>query len=58
VLRLSIARQLPEAGTDPLPIINLDLWFAVVDFVRARFGAGTKTNSACRRTRGPSRPSS
>jgi len=38
VLRLSIARQLPEAGTDPLPIINLDLWFAVVDFVRARFG--------------------
>ena len=38
VLRLSIGRKPPPAGTDPLPIINLDLWFAVVDFVRARFG--------------------
>lgn len=38
VLRLSIGRKPPPAGVDPLPILNLDLWFAVVDFVRARFG--------------------
>jgi hypothetical protein len=38
VVRLSIAHSLPPAGTEPLPVLNIDVWFAVVDILRARFG--------------------
>ncbi|WP_293676430.1 hypothetical protein, partial [uncultured Phenylobacterium sp.] len=38
VLRASVARKPPPASSDGLPILNLDVWFAVVDIIRARFG--------------------
>lgn len=38
LLRLSIAREPPPAGTGELPIISLDLWSIDVQIVRARFG--------------------
>lgn len=38
LLRLSIARELPPAGTGELPIISLDLWAIDVQILRGRFG--------------------
>jgi hypothetical protein len=38
VLRVSIARKPPSPTADGLPILDLDVWFAVVDIIRARFG--------------------
>lgn len=38
VLRVSVARKPPSPTTDGLPILDLDVWFAVVNIIRARFG--------------------
>ncbi|MEM9549684.1 MAG: hypothetical protein AAGA05_00830 [Pseudomonadota bacterium] len=38
LMRLSIARTPPPAGTDALPLLSLDVWAAAVDVIRARVG--------------------
>ena len=38
LMRVSIARKPPPASSDGLPILNVDVWFAEVDIIRARFG--------------------
>ncbi|MDP5218554.1 hypothetical protein Q5Y75_15100 [Ruegeria sp. 2205SS24-7] len=38
VLRVSVARPLPPAGSEDIPLIHLDLWKIVLDIMRLRAG--------------------